>query len=58
MAGDAHRFGFVGLEFANELALAQLANKTKHVSQAQIEMHALQKTANSKGFGLIARKAL
>jgi DNA-binding winged helix-turn-helix (wHTH) protein/tetratricopeptide (TPR) repeat protein len=58
VAGDAHRFGFVGLEFANELALAQLANKTKHVSQAQIEMHALQKTANSKGFGLIARKAL
>ena len=58
VAGDAHRYGFVGLELADELALAQLANKTKHVSQAQIKLHALQKSATSKGFGLIARKAL
>ena len=58
VAGDAHRYGFVGLEFADRLALAQLANKTKNVSKAQIELHALQKSATSKGFGLIARKAL
>jgi len=58
VAGDARRLGFVGLEFANELALAQLANKTKHVSQARIELQALQKAAISKGFGLIARKTL
>jgi len=58
VAGGAHRYGFLGLEFANELALAQLSNKMKHVSQGQIELHALQKSANSRGFGLVARKAL
>ena len=58
VAGDAHRYGFVGLEFANELALAELANKTKHGAQAQRQLHALHKSATSRGFGLIARKAL
>lgn len=58
VASDARRYGFVGLELADELALAQLSNKMKHASQAQIELHALQKSAASKGFGLIARKAV
>jgi tetratricopeptide (TPR) repeat protein len=58
VAGDAHHYGFVGLELADKLALAQLTNKTNHASQAQLELHALQKSATSKGFGLIARKAL
>jgi eukaryotic-like serine/threonine-protein kinase len=58
VARDAHRYRFVGLELADELASAQLSNKTNHVSQAQLELHALQKSATSKGFGLIARKAL
>jgi hypothetical protein len=53
-----HCYGFVGLELADKLALAQLASKTKHLSQAQIELRALHKSATSKGFGLIARKAL
>ena len=57
VADDAHRYGFVGLEFADDLALAEFANKTKHGSQAQMELRALQKAASSKGFGLIARKA-
>ena len=57
VADDAHRYGFVGLEFADDLALAEFANKTKHGSQAQMELRALQKSASSKGFGLIARKA-
>ena len=57
VAGDAHRYGFVGIEFAGNLALAEFANKTKHISQAQMELRALQKSASSKGFGLIARKA-
>jgi tetratricopeptide (TPR) repeat protein len=57
VAADAHRYGFVGLELADELALAELANKTKRSPQAQVQLHALQKLANSKGFGLIARKA-
>lgn len=58
VADDSRRYGFVGLELAARLALAQLANKTNHGSQAQIELHALQKAATSKGFGLIARKTL
>ena len=57
VAGNAHRYGFVGIEFADNLALAEFANKTKHISQAQMELRALQKAAGSKGFGLIARKA-
>ncbi|MGC2184952.1 MAG: hypothetical protein WA637_16870 [Terriglobales bacterium] len=55
---DARRYGFAGLEFETKLALAELAKKTMHRAQAQIELHALQKSAASKGFGLIARKAL
>lgn len=55
---DAKHYGFVGLEFASELALAQFANKTKNVTEAQLELHILQKAATSKGFKLIARKAL
>jgi len=57
VAGDAHRYGFVGLQFADDLALAEFASKTKHGSRAQMEFRALQKSASSKGFGLIARKA-
>jgi len=57
VAGDARRHGFLGIEFADDLALAEFANKTKHGSQAQMELRALEKSANSKGFGLIARKA-
>jgi hypothetical protein len=58
IAGDAQRYGFVGVEFADELASAELANKTKHFSQAQMKLQALQNSAAAKGFGLIARKAL
>ena len=57
VAGDAHRYGFVGIEFADDLALAEFSNKTKNISRAQMELRALQKSASSKGFGLIARKA-
>ena len=55
---EAQRYGFTGIEFATELALAEFATKTKHGAEAQIEFRALQKSASSKGFGLIARKAL
>ncbi|HSS99046.1 MAG TPA: hypothetical protein VLK33_18550, partial [Terriglobales bacterium] len=55
---DAKHYGFVGLEFASDLALAQFANKTKGGTEGQRELHGLQKAATSKGFGLIARKAL
>ena len=55
---EAQRYRFAGLEFESKLALAELARKTNHREQAQIELHALQRSASSKGFGLIARKAL
>jgi DNA-binding winged helix-turn-helix (wHTH) protein/tetratricopeptide (TPR) repeat protein len=58
VAGNAHRYGFVGLQLAGDLALAEFANKAKHGSQAQMKFRALQKSASSKGYGLIARKAL
>lgn len=58
VASDARRHGFVGVELSDELAMAELANKTNHAAQARIELHGLQKSATSKGFGLIARKAL
>jgi eukaryotic-like serine/threonine-protein kinase len=57
VAADSHRYGFVDLQFADDLALAEFANKTKQGSQAQMEFRALQKSASSKGFGLIAHKA-
>jgi len=58
VATDAHRFGFVGLDLADTLSLAEFATNTKHRAQAQMELSALQKSASSKGFGLIARKAI
>lgn len=58
VAGDAQRYRFIGLQFAEELALAEFAYKTQHRAQAQMELHALQKAATSKGFGLIAHKAV
>ena len=57
VASDAHRYRFAGVEFEDELALAEFAKRTKRGSQAQMELRALQKSAGSKGFGLISRKA-
>ena len=57
VASDTHRYGFVGLEFANRLAMAELAKRTNHPAQAEAELHALLKLTTSKGFGLIAHKA-
>ena len=57
VASDAHRYQFVGVEFADELALAEFANRTKRGTQSQLELRALQKSARAKGFGLISRKA-
>ena len=57
VASDAQRYRFVGVELADKLALAEFANKTKRSDRAQMELRALQKSARSKGFGLISRKA-
>ena len=55
---EAQRYGFTGIGFGTELALAEFATKTKHGAKAQREFRALQTSASSKGFGLIARKVL
>jgi eukaryotic-like serine/threonine-protein kinase len=55
--GDAQRYRFAGLEFESQLALAELATKTKRGGEAKRKFLALQTSASSKGFGLIARKA-
>ncbi|HET9696582.1 MAG TPA: tetratricopeptide repeat protein [Terriglobales bacterium] len=57
VANDAHRYQFIDVEFADELILGEFANRTRHRTQAQMELRALQKSASSKGFGLISRKA-
>jgi DNA-binding winged helix-turn-helix (wHTH) protein/tetratricopeptide (TPR) repeat protein len=54
---DTQRYGFVGLGFGDDLALAELARKTKRATEGQNQLRALQKAASSKGFGLLARKA-
>jgi eukaryotic-like serine/threonine-protein kinase len=55
--GDAQRYRFAGLKFESELALGELATRTKHGVEAKKKLLALQSSARSKGFGLIARKA-
>ena len=54
---DAARHGFVGLKLENDVALAEFAGKIKHSTEARTDLQALEKSASSKGFGLIARKA-
>ncbi len=54
---EARAHGFVGVELEARLALAELARQTGRTSAAKDQLIALEKTARSKGFGLIARKA-
>ncbi len=54
---DAREHGFVGIEFEARLVLAEWKKKTGHDSAARIELVALESSARSKGFGLVARKA-
>ena len=54
---DARDHGFAGVEFEARLALAELEKKSGHVSASRTELAALESSARSKGFGLVARKA-
>ena len=54
---DAREQGFVGIELEARLVLAEWEKKTGHDSAARIELAALESSARSKGFGLVARKA-
>lgn len=54
---EARKHGYVGIEFDASLALAKLELKSGQVATARTQLTALEKSARSKGFGLIASKA-
>ncbi|MGC2181910.1 MAG: tetratricopeptide repeat protein, partial [Terriglobales bacterium] len=54
---EARKQGFVGVEFEARLVLAEWEKKSGHDSAARTELAALESSARSKGFGLVARKA-
>jgi eukaryotic-like serine/threonine-protein kinase len=54
---EAHKHGYVGVEFDASLALAELELKSGQVAAGRTQLKALEKSARSRGFGLIARKA-
>jgi len=55
--GEARKRGFVGIEFEARMVLAEWEKKSGHGSAARTELAALESSARSKGFGLVARKA-
>jgi ATP/maltotriose-dependent transcriptional regulator MalT len=54
---DAREHSFAGVEFEARLALAELEKKSGHGAASRTELTALESSARSKGFGLMARKA-
>ncbi len=54
---EARKRGFVGVEFEARLVLAEWEKKSGHDAAARTELAALESSAHSKGFGLVARKA-
>ncbi len=54
---EARVHGFAGLEFEARLALAELDKQSGHDTAARAGLAALESSARSKGFGLMARKA-
>jgi eukaryotic-like serine/threonine-protein kinase len=55
---SAQASGVLGTEFEARLALAELKEKSRQRGAAQADLLALEEAARSKGFGLIAGKAL
>jgi eukaryotic-like serine/threonine-protein kinase len=54
---QARAYQFAGVEFEARLALAELEKKSGHDAASRTELTALESSARSKGFGLMARKA-
>jgi tetratricopeptide (TPR) repeat protein len=54
---EAHKHGYVGIEFDASLALAELELRSGQIAAGDMRLNALEKSARSRGFGLIARKA-
>ncbi len=55
---QAREHGYVSMQFDCRLVIAELEKKSGNTAAAQAQLNALEKDANAKGFGLIARKAL
>jgi len=54
---DAHRYGYLAIEFEARLALGTLEKKSGNAAAARSRLHDLQTEARSRGFSRIARKA-
>jgi len=54
---QAREHGYVGMQFDCRLVIAELEKKSGNAAAAQAQLNALERDANAKGFGLIARKA-
>lgn len=54
---QAREHGYVGMEFDCRLAIAEWERKSGKAAEAQAQLTALERDADAKGFGLIARKA-
>ncbi|MGB8541434.1 MAG: hypothetical protein WCD49_07325, partial [Candidatus Acidiferrales bacterium] len=54
---EAREHGYLGVEFEARFALAELDKKSGRGADAQAQLTSLERAANAKGFGLIARKA-
>lgn len=54
---EARGYGYLGVEFEAQLALAELEKKSGHIAAAQAQLTSLERVAKAKGFGLLARKA-
>ncbi|HTS37325.1 MAG TPA: winged helix-turn-helix domain-containing protein [Candidatus Solibacter sp.] len=57
VGSEARDRGFAGLKLEDQLALAELAMKTKQTLEAQNQFRLLEGAARSRGYGLIAHKA-
>ncbi len=54
---EAAKHGYIGYQFEARLALGQIEMKSGHRAAGRTHLGALEKDAQAKGFGLIARKA-
>ncbi|MGH9503158.1 MAG: tetratricopeptide repeat protein [Terriglobales bacterium] len=54
---EARRRGFLGIELEARLVLAELEERSGQSAAAQAQLLSLERTANTRGFGLIGHKA-
>lgn len=55
--GEAHRYGYLAIEYEARLALGNLEAKSGELAAARTSLQTLQAEAQAKGFARIARRA-